>query len=272
MPYSSYGKHRMLNALKGTPLTAATAQATGDTVTFTAHGLNNNDVVWLTDLAGGTGLTASTPYYVISTAANTFQVSLTPGGSAVDITVNYTSLTVHRGAPITHAGLLTKGANITAVTSTGSPDTFTKTAHGLANGDIIVFSSITGGSGLVAGHPYYVVSTATNTFQIALVANGSAVDLTSDVTAATVNRLTEVTGGSPAYARKAIAFADAVAWVLDDSTNGAVFDVPAATVDYVSFHSALTGGPNQGIATVTQEVFAAQGTYTLTDAKLDQSL
>jgi hypothetical protein len=181
--------------------------------------------------------------------------------------------------PITHCGLQTKGANITGVTSTGSPDTFTKTAHGLVNGDVIIFTAVTGGTGLKAGsasnadgkgYPYFVISSAANTFQISETSGGSAVDLSSDVTAATVNKLTEISGGSPAYARKAVAFAAAAAGLLDDSTNGAVVDVPAAAqVDFVSVHSAVTAGTLLAIDAVTQEVFAAQGTYTITDLKLD---
>lgn len=170
---------------------------------------------------------------------------------------------------ITHVGLMSKGADITAVTSTGSPDTFTKTAHGLANGDVIIFSGITGGGGLIAGHPYFVINTAANTFQISQTSGGTAFDLTSDVTAATVNKLSELSGGSPAYARVAIAFAAAAAETSDDSTNGAVVNVAGGTtVSFVSFHSASTAGTLMGIQSITPEVFASQGTYTVTDAKI----
>jgi hypothetical protein len=165
----------------------------------------------------------------------------------------------------THMGLQTKGPNITGVTGVTSTDTFTKTAHGL-----VVLSGLTGGSGLVAGDPYFVVSTAANTFQLALTPGGSAVDLGSDVTAATVNKLTEITGGTPAYARKAIAWNAAAAAVLDDSTNGAAFDVPpGAVVDYQSLHTASTAGSVLAIDDVTQETFGGQGTYTATDFKVN---
>lgn len=173
------------------------------------------------------------------------------------------------GLSITHVGLMSKGADITGVTSTGTPDTFTKTAHGLANGDVVIFSSITGGGGLIAGHPYFVINQATNTFQVSLLSGGTAFDLTSDVTTATVNKLSELSGGAPAYARVAIAFAVAALEISDDSTNGAVVNVPAATtVSFVSFHSASTVGTLMGIQSVTPEVFASQGTYTVTDAKV----
>lgn len=79
----------------------------------------------------------------------------------------------------------------------------------------------------------------------------------------------EVTGGSPAYARKAIAFNAASSGAMDDSTNGAVFDVPASTtVTHCGFWSASTAGTFLGYADITDETFAAQGTYTLSDADL----
>ena len=79
----------------------------------------------------------------------------------------------------------------------------------------------------------------------------------------------EVAGGSPAYIRKAITWNAAGSGTMDDS-NVPVFDVPAGTtVAYVGFWSAETVGTFYGSADVTDEVFAAQGTYTLTDADLD---
>ena len=79
----------------------------------------------------------------------------------------------------------------------------------------------------------------------------------------------EISGGNPAYARKSITWNAAANGSLDDS-NVPVFDVPAGkTVKHVGFWSALTTGIFYGSAPVTNEVFAAQGTYTLTDADLD---
>ena len=171
---------------------------------------------------------------------------------------------------ITHAGLFDADPGITGVTGVTSTDTFTKTAHGLANGNLVVLSALTGGAGLRTGFPYYVIASAANTFQLSETPGGTAVDLGTDVTAGTVTRLVELSGGSPAYARKAIAFAAAAGGLVDDSTNGAVFDVPAgASVDYAGFFSALTAGTLHALDDVVSESFAGQGTYTLTDAKLD---
>lgn len=79
----------------------------------------------------------------------------------------------------------------------------------------------------------------------------------------------EVTGGSPAYARKAIAWNAAASGSMDDSTNGVVFDVPAGTtVTWISGWN--TAGTNRYFKKqVTSEAFGAQGTYTVTDADLD---
>jgi len=82
------------------------------------------------------------------------------------------------------------------------------------------------------------------------------------------NGTNEVTGGNPAYAKKTIAWSAAGSGTMNlDGT--AVFDVPAGTtVAFVGFWN-TAGAVFYGSADVTDEVFAAQGTYTLTDADLD---
>jgi hypothetical protein len=88
---------------------------------------------------------------------------------------------------------------------------------------------------------------------------------TADPGATGVN---EVSGGTPAYARKSITWNAASAGNLD-SSNAPVFDVPASTtVSFVGFWSAITAGTFYGSDDVTDEVYGAQGTYTLTDADL----
>lgn len=171
---------------------------------------------------------------------------------------------------ITHVGLMTKGAN-RSVTGTASTDVIADTATPYANGDIVVLSGLTGGTGLFVDQIYFIINKNTNDYQLAHSPGGSAVDFTTNLTAATINKLTEISGGSPAYARKAIAWSAAVdPGTKTDSTNGAVFDVPAAAVvDYVSGHSASSAGTLLVVDAVTQESFGSQGTYTLTNADLD---
>ena len=80
----------------------------------------------------------------------------------------------------------------------------------------------------------------------------------------------EVTGGSPAYARKAITWAAAAAGSMAANGTLPVFDVPAGTtVNKVIFMSAISGGTKYAEADITDEVFTNQGTYTLTSVALD---
>lgn len=81
----------------------------------------------------------------------------------------------------------------------------------------------------------------------------------------------EVSGGSPAYARKAIAW-NAAASANLDSSDAPVFDVPGGTtVTWISFWN-TAGTVRYGKKQVTAEAFGAQGTYTLTDADFALSL
>jgi hypothetical protein len=72
------------------------------------------------------------------------------------------------------------------VTSVASTDLFTAASnHGLSAGDIVVFSGLTGGAGLVPGTRYYVISaglTAT-VFAVSATPGGSSFDHTTNVTA-----------------------------------------------------------------------------------------
>lgn len=63
--------------------------AVDDTITSNGHGLSDGDRVFVRAVAGEslpTGLSATTLYHVVSSATNTFKVSASAGGAAVDIT------------------------------------------------------------------------------------------------------------------------------------------------------------------------------------------
>jgi hypothetical protein len=78
----------------------------------------------------------------------------------------------------------------------------------------------------------------------------------------------ELSGGNPAYARKACAWNAASSGAI--AHNGTVvFDVPAgATVSWVSWWN-TAGTVRYAKKNVTDEVFGAQGTYTITDEDFD---
>jgi hypothetical protein len=72
---------------------------------------------------------------------------------------------------------------------------------------------------------------------------------------------TEVTGGSPAYARKALSWSGSNGVV----TASATFDIPSGTtVLGVGVHSASAAGTYLDGASVTSQAFASQGTYVVT--------
>lgn len=72
----------------------------------------------------------------------------------------------------------------------------------------------------------------------------------------------EVSGGSPAYARKALTFGAPSGGVV---VATATFDVPAGTtVTYAGVCTASTGSTLIGRNSVTSQSFATQGTYLLT--------
>lgn len=79
----------------------------------------------------------------------------------------------------------------------------------------------------------------------------------------------EVSGGTPAYARQALTWnsSSAGSKTLSDTP---LFDVPAATtITHVGIWSASTAGTFYGYVDVTDETFAAQGTYQITSGTFD---
>lgn len=75
----------------------------------------------------------------------------------------------------------------------------------------------------------------------------------------------EVTGGSPAYARKALTWG-AAATGSKATSAAPVFDIPGSTtVTHLGYWTALSGGTFLGSrALPNSETFAGQGTYTAT--------
>lgn len=82
-----YGSDLIGSTKKG----SGPAVATTDTITSYGHGLANTNRIIVQALVGQTlpaGLSATVVYFVVGATTDTFQVSLTSGGAAVDITAN----------------------------------------------------------------------------------------------------------------------------------------------------------------------------------------
>jgi hypothetical protein len=83
----------------------------------------------------------------------------------------------------------------------------------------------------------------------------------------------EVTGGSPAYARKAIAWTAAASSATANSAQ-IVFDVPTSiTIRFLGYWSASTGGTFYGSRALdANQTYTSQGTYTLAIGAISESV
>jgi hypothetical protein len=77
------------------------------------------------------------------------------------------------------------GYDLGAVTANATTDKIEKTAHGLENGDPVVFNAATAPSGITIGTIYYVINKSTNDFEISTTVGGSKVTWTTNGTTVT---------------------------------------------------------------------------------------
>jgi hypothetical protein len=73
---------------------SATGDAATDVITATGHNFSSNQTVIFSAITGGAGLSANTVYFVRNPSGNTFQLSTTSGGAAINFTTNITAGTV----------------------------------------------------------------------------------------------------------------------------------------------------------------------------------
>ncbi len=87
------GVHKITSLLLGRVRTV-TGVASTDVLTSTAHGYVLDDPVLFAGLVGGAPLVNATTYFARDITTNTFKVSLTVGGAAINITTDITAGTV----------------------------------------------------------------------------------------------------------------------------------------------------------------------------------
>ena len=157
-------------------------------ITWTGHTLAvGYPVMFTTTGALPTGMLAGRPYFVVSVATNTFTVSATKGGAAINTSGTqsgthscfYAPSTVWTGTTQTMGTFTT----INPTVSVGTPCVVTRTAHGLTNGQRVGFAfGTTFPTGLAVNTPYYVVNAAANTFNLSLTSGGAAINTTGTST------------------------------------------------------------------------------------------
>lgn len=127
---------------------------------------------YLSPATWGTPINASDPEWLVKAAVRYLEVA-----AVVDRVEGLDEITA-----------LTLGA-VRAVTGVAATDVLTLAGHGYVLNDPVVLQSLVGGAGLVAGTTYYARDVTANTFTLASVPGGGAVDFTTDLTAATVRSL-----------------------------------------------------------------------------------
>jgi hypothetical protein len=89
-------------------------------------------------------------------------------------------------ATCTAVAMTGQTASYGSVTGVEATNIITVPGSAFVNGNALTFTSLTGGAGLVIGTKYYVVSVSGTSFQLATSQGGTAINFTTDITAATV--------------------------------------------------------------------------------------
>ena len=93
-----YGFISDINGIRGWMHDGVAFGATGEEatniITATGHNFADGDSIFFSALTGGTGLAASTPYWVRDVSGNTFKLAATPAGAAIDFTTDISAATI----------------------------------------------------------------------------------------------------------------------------------------------------------------------------------
>lgn len=176
--------------------TTFTADAGTDFITATSHGLADGDHIFLTNVGGAlpAGLSVNTSYYVRDKTTNTFKVTATVGGAAVDITGAGTGThsfhTQFKVPDLRSSVPLGLGQRTRTMSFTGdtdvdpATDTITVTSNDwLHTGQAVALTGSSLPTGLSETTYYVIRSSATEIKLATSVANanaGAAVNITAD--------------------------------------------------------------------------------------------
>jgi len=97
---------------------AVTGDQSANIVDHTGHAFVNGDPVVFTSLTGGAGLSTGVVYFVGGATANTYFLSATTGGAAINYTTDISAGTIGRAFGTSHSLFLHKTGNLPALTGT----------------------------------------------------------------------------------------------------------------------------------------------------------
>jgi len=127
---------------------------------------------------------------VIDMNAATDATVTVPTNASVAFATGSTVIIARRGAgEITVAGatgvsIRSTTSTFSSVTADASTNVVTVTGSAFVSGQIVRFTSLTGGAGLSTNTDYFVISPSTTTFKLSATSGGSEIDITSNITAA----------------------------------------------------------------------------------------
>jgi hypothetical protein len=128
------------------------------------------------------------------------QLNIQSVGAVLDPGAN--RIYVHNGVSATHQYYVYDTAiaptwTSNAVTGTEATNTINDAGHTFVNNTPVIFSSITGGAGLVANQPYFVVGAVAGvSYQLSTTSGGAAINFTTDITDGTIGRAWGTTGSN----------------------------------------------------------------------------
>lgn len=175
MTSGSFDKEKMTDIVQSSTY----IDVTNERFSVTKHPFVNGQKVYFESsgtIPSGLSAGSTNQYYIINVTENTFSVSATYGGTPVDITnVQTGTLTIWKEfIPKDTTITLTSYNLLSDITFTQSNDKFNMTGHGYANGTKMRFVKSAPDSFSVETI-YYVVSTATNDFQLSASEGGGAI-------------------------------------------------------------------------------------------------
>lgn len=170
------------------------------------------------------------------------------------------------------------GTNSAAQTveSSTAGKTINKTGNSLANGNLVYFTVISGGKGLVALRPYYVVGKAANTYELSNTEGGTGVSFTTTLNATSeIVVVTELSGG--AYTRIEMNMGTVAEGSVEDVTVHNL-KVPAGKTISVEIYNEAVSGTGAGkrflgiSVLTTPETYGSEGIYEVKSTTADMML
>ncbi len=183
--------------INGIEFAAADVNSSSDTITYVDHGFNEGDkVIYLENGAttGITNLVNAVSYYIIVIDMDTIKLAtsrafaIASSPTAINLDASAASGSAFQlvlveefieGVVVDEQLLNLHGVNVSTASVNTTSETITSLSHGFSNGDIVIYYSNGGAAigGLTNGVGYFVVNTATDTFQVSLTSGGGPINL-----------------------------------------------------------------------------------------------